>query len=73
MKYVVEMGSGALIYVPSFIKTASAIRKLMGRYSKSHTAMRISGLTCNGINSLVFSTCAEVWRRLGDALAHNCT
>jgi hypothetical protein len=27
MKYAVEMGSGAMIYVPSFIKIGSGIRK----------------------------------------------
>jgi hypothetical protein len=31
MKYAVETGSGAMIYIPSFIKIGSAIRKLMGR------------------------------------------
>jgi hypothetical protein len=30
MKYAVEMGSGAMIYVPSFITIGSGIRKLMG-------------------------------------------
>jgi hypothetical protein len=29
MNYAVEMGSGALIYVPSFIKIGSGIQKLM--------------------------------------------
>jgi hypothetical protein len=29
MKYAVEMGSGAMIYMPSFIKIGSAIHKLM--------------------------------------------
>jgi hypothetical protein len=29
MKYAFEMGSGAMIYVPSFIKTGSAIQKLI--------------------------------------------
>jgi hypothetical protein len=29
MKYVVEMGSGAMIYIPSFIKTGSGIPKLI--------------------------------------------
>jgi hypothetical protein len=29
MKYTVEMGSGAMTYVPSFTKTGSAIRRLM--------------------------------------------
>jgi hypothetical protein len=30
MKCAVEIGSGAMTYVPSFIKTGSGIRKLMG-------------------------------------------
>jgi hypothetical protein len=29
MKYAAEMGSGAMIYIPSFIKTGSAIQKLI--------------------------------------------
>jgi hypothetical protein len=29
MEYGVEMGSGAVIYVPSFIKTGSGIQKLI--------------------------------------------
>jgi hypothetical protein len=31
MKYGVEKGSDAMIYIPSFIKTGSGILKLMGR------------------------------------------
>jgi hypothetical protein len=31
MKYAFEMGSGAMIYIPSFIKIGSGIQKLMGR------------------------------------------
>jgi hypothetical protein len=30
MKYAVEMGSGVIIYIPSFIKMNSAIQKLNG-------------------------------------------
>jgi hypothetical protein len=30
MKYAVEMGSGAIIYIPSFIKISSIIRRLIG-------------------------------------------
>jgi hypothetical protein len=30
MKYAVEMGSGAMIYIPSFIKIGSGTQKLMG-------------------------------------------
>jgi hypothetical protein len=29
MKYAVEMGSGAVIYLPSFIKIGSGIQKLI--------------------------------------------
>jgi hypothetical protein len=31
MKYVVEMGSGAMLYIPNFIKISSDIQKLIGR------------------------------------------
>jgi hypothetical protein len=30
MKHAVEMGSGVMIYIPSFIKIASDIQKLTG-------------------------------------------
>jgi hypothetical protein len=30
MKYAVEMGSGAITYIPSFIKIGSVIQKLIG-------------------------------------------
>jgi hypothetical protein len=30
MSYAVEMGSGAMIYLPNFIKTGSDIKKLIG-------------------------------------------
>jgi hypothetical protein len=36
MKHAVEIGSGAMIYVPSFIKIGQGIQKLMvggGRYT----------------------------------------
>jgi hypothetical protein len=29
MKYAVEMGSGYMMYIPSFIKIGSTVRKLM--------------------------------------------
>jgi hypothetical protein len=31
MKYAVEMGSSAMIYIPSLIKIGSAIQKLVGK------------------------------------------
>jgi hypothetical protein len=36
MKYAVEMGSGAMIYIPSFIKIGSGIQKLIGRIHRKH-------------------------------------
>jgi hypothetical protein len=36
MKYAVEMGSGAAICTPSFIKTGSGIRKLIGGDPQTH-------------------------------------
>jgi hypothetical protein len=33
VKYAVEMGSGAMIYIPNFIKIGSGIQKLMGIYT----------------------------------------
>jgi hypothetical protein len=39
MKYAVEMGSGAMIYTPSFIKNGLGIRKLMvGGFTDTQTA-----------------------------------
>jgi hypothetical protein len=36
MKYSVEMDSPALIYIPSFMKIASTIRKLIARDTQTH-------------------------------------
>jgi hypothetical protein len=36
MKYAVEMGSDAMIYIPSFIIISSAIQKLIGEIHR-HT------------------------------------
>jgi hypothetical protein len=30
MKYIIEIGSGTMIYIPNFIKTGSGIQKLIG-------------------------------------------
>jgi hypothetical protein len=38
MKYAVQMGSVAMIYIPSFIKIGSGIQKLVGGYTDTHTA-----------------------------------
>jgi hypothetical protein len=35
MKYAIEMGSDAMIYIPSLIKIGSAIQKLIGGYTDS--------------------------------------
>jgi hypothetical protein len=36
MKYAVEMGSGAMIYTPNFIKIGSAIQKLIDGGTQTH-------------------------------------
>jgi hypothetical protein len=49
MKYAVEMGSGAMIYIPSFLMTGSAIQKLIGvdthtntdAYTNRHTENKV--------------------------------
>jgi hypothetical protein len=38
MKYTVGMGSGAMIYVPSFIKIGSGIQKLVRGETDTQTA-----------------------------------
>jgi hypothetical protein len=42
MKYVVEMGSGAMTHMPSLIKTRSGIQKLMGRIQRHADSMLMS-------------------------------
>jgi hypothetical protein len=36
LKYAIEMGSGAMIYLPRFIKIGSAIQKLIGGCKQTH-------------------------------------
>jgi hypothetical protein len=36
MKYAVEKGSGAMIYIPNFIKISSGIQHLIGKYKQTH-------------------------------------
>jgi uncharacterized RmlC-like cupin family protein len=36
MKYAIEMGSGDMIYIPSFIKIGSVIQKLIGEVKQTH-------------------------------------
>jgi hypothetical protein len=40
MKYAVEMGSGAMVYIPSLVKIGSAIQKFKGGrcYADTETA-----------------------------------
>jgi hypothetical protein len=42
MKYAVEMGSGAIIYIPSFLKIDSGIQKLMVKGFTDTDSMAIS-------------------------------
>jgi hypothetical protein len=37
MKHAVEMGSGAMIYITSFIKIGSSIQKLIRGYTDTQT------------------------------------
>jgi hypothetical protein len=37
MKYAVEMGSGVMIYIPSFIKIRSGIQNLIEAYTDTQT------------------------------------
>jgi hypothetical protein len=36
MKYAAEIGSGAMIYIPSFIKIGSGIQKLIWEKHRQH-------------------------------------
>jgi hypothetical protein len=42
MKYAAEMGSGATIGIPSFIKIVSGVQKVMGGYTDRQLSDRIS-------------------------------
>jgi hypothetical protein len=39
MKYAVEMASGAMLYIPNFIKIGSGTQKLIGGDSQTQTAL----------------------------------
>jgi hypothetical protein len=47
MRYAIEMGSGAMTYIPSFIKIGSGIQKLMwgGGFTDTQTGYRSHSLT----------------------------
>jgi hypothetical protein len=42
MKYAVEMGSGGMIYIPSFINIDSGIQKLIGGIRRHTDSMEIA-------------------------------
>jgi hypothetical protein len=42
MKHAVEMGSVAIIYIPSFIKVGSGIQKVIGGIGRHRDSMVIS-------------------------------
>jgi hypothetical protein len=42
MKYAVEMGTGAIIYIPSCIKICSGIKKLIGGIYRHTDSMEIA-------------------------------
>jgi hypothetical protein len=43
VKYAVEMGSGAMIYIPSFIQIGSGIQKLIAGIHRHVERMEIAG------------------------------
>jgi hypothetical protein len=45
IKYAIEMGSGAMIYVLTFIKIGSGIQTLMGEGAHRHTDIKIAWRT----------------------------
>jgi hypothetical protein len=52
MKYAIEMGSGAMIYIPSFIKIGSGIPKLIGRiYTAVYSGRSLQALERNILHS----------------------
>jgi hypothetical protein len=42
MKYAVEMGSGAMTYIPSFIKIGSGIQKYIGGIHRHTDSMELA-------------------------------
>jgi hypothetical protein len=38
MKYAAEMSLGAMLCIPSFVKIGSAIQKVIGGHTDTHTA-----------------------------------
>jgi hypothetical protein len=40
MKYTVEIGSGTMMYIPSFIKSGSAIKMLIGGLKETQRAWK---------------------------------
>jgi hypothetical protein len=59
VKYAIEMGSSATIYIPNFIKIGSGIRKLMGVHKHRQHGDRIS--------LLQESSPVIIWYRTGSA------
>jgi hypothetical protein len=53
MKYAVEMGSGATIQVPSFIKIGSAIQKLgVGIHIQTHTNLTVCSMATFSVSAV---------------------
>jgi hypothetical protein len=42
MRYAVETGSGAVIYIPSFVKIGSGIQKLIGGIHRHTDRMEVA-------------------------------
>jgi F0F1-type ATP synthase alpha subunit len=66
MKYAVEMGSGAMIYIPSFIKIGSGIQKLILGNSQTDKRARARSTVISKAYFYVFKI-----RKVGQIQASN--
>jgi hypothetical protein len=63
MKYAVEMGSGATIYIPSFIKIGSSIPKLIGGIHRHTDRINVGANILRIIPHIRMSLTALPWKR----------
>jgi hypothetical protein len=54
MKYAVEMGSGAMVYIPSFITIGSSIQEWRGGYTYKHTHTHTQAKRCSHTPTFIF-------------------
>jgi hypothetical protein len=64
MKYAVQMASGAMIYIPSFIKIGSGIRNLMGGYTETQKQIPRQDLLKYTITIFAFLNLLEIFTKI---------